>query len=105
MVRAAVIEKQNWWAAQCGEDDVHPAVVIDVPESSSARGQRRSYPRIDALEATIVIDGQQRHFFVAQRSIDLLHIVQDVALRHEEVLPAVIIEVFETHAPTGAAGR
>ena len=35
--------------------------------------------------------------------VNSFHVVQHVALRDEEVLPAVIIEILEPHTPSGAS--
>src|SRR5262249_19905954 len=44
---------------------------------------------------------QQRNVLITQGRIDLLHIVEHVALRHKQVLPAVVVEVLKAHAPSG----
>ncbi len=57
---------------------------------------------IGALEASIVIERQQRRLFVMQHVVDLLYVVEHVALRYEQVLPAVVVEVLEAYTPAGA---
>src|SRR5256884_6829481 len=46
-----------------------------------------------------MIQRQQRRLQIVQRMVDVFHIIQDVALGHEQVLPAVVVEVLQTHAP------
>ncbi len=40
-----------------------------------------------------------------QGVVDGLDVVQNVALGYEQILPAVIVEVFQTNSPAGAACR
>src|SRR5277367_6907272 len=40
-----------------------------------------------------------------QRWIDVLHIVEHMALRDEEILPSVVVEIFQPNAPAGAPTR
>src|SRR3979490_1539951 len=103
MIGAAAVEEEDWRAAESTEDDVHPAVVIDVSEGGTARSQLRGHAGISALKATVMIKRKQRQLFVAQGSVNLLDIVQHVALRHEKILPAIIVEVFKAHTPAGTA--
>src|SRR6202167_399896 len=84
---------------------VHPAIVIDIAECGAAAGYRGSDPRIGALEAAIVIEREQRRLFVMQHVINLLDIVQHVALRDEQILPAIVVEILEANAPAGAGSR
>ena len=98
MPSAAVIHQHQRLATQRSNHHVHPAIVIQIAEGSTAAGYRRCDSGVGALEAPIVIESQQRWFFVMQHVIDRFHVVQHVALRDEQVLPAVVIEIFEAYA-------
>jgi len=103
MIATATVEEQDWRAAESRDEDVDPAVVVDVAKGGAACSQRRGHAGIGALETAVVIQRKQRQLLVAQGSVNLLDIVQHVALCDEKVLPAVIVEIFEAHAPAGAA--
>src|SRR5260221_13617060 len=103
MIATATVEEQDWRAAESRDEDVDPAVVVDVAKGGAACSQRRGHAGIGALETAVVIQRKQRQLLVAPGSVNLLDIVQHVALCDEKVLPAVIIEIFQAHAPPGAA--
>src|SRR5713226_2975307 len=52
-----------------------------------------------------MIQGQQRRFSIVQGVVDGLDVVQNVALGYQQILPAVIVEVFQADSPAGAACR
>ena len=54
---------------------------------------------------TVVIHRQQRQLLIAQRSVNLLNIVQYMALRNEQIFPTIIIDIFQSRAPAGTARR
>ena len=66
-----------------------PAIADVTPES--ARSKR-----------PVVIEREQWRLFVVQHVVNLFDVVQHVALRDEQILPAVVVEILEAHAPTGA---
>src|SRR5258708_2576174 len=103
MIATATVEEQDWRAAESRDEDVDPAVVVDVAKGGAACSQRRGHAGIGALETSIVIQRKQRQLLVAQGSVNLRDITQHVALRDEKILPAVIVEIFEAHAPARAA--
>src|SRR6266480_1133023 len=51
-----------------------------------------------------MIQGEQGRLQIVQGMVDGLDVVQNVALSDEQVLPAVVIEVFQAGAPAGTAG-
>src|SRR6266436_1169675 len=103
MLAPAAIQQQNGRTAERCYEDVHPAVVVDVAEGGSAGSQRRGHARVRALETAAAIQRKQRQLLVVQRGVNLLDIIENVALRDEEILPAVIVEILQAHAPAGAA--
>src|SRR5579863_4175383 len=40
-----------------------------------------------------------------QGRVDVLHIVQDMALRDEQIFPTVVVKIFQAYAPAGASTR
>ena len=99
MLFAAAVEKDLRRATENGHDHVLPSVVIQIAEGGSASGSRRRAARISALEATVVIHRQQGQFPIVKRGIDLLNVVEDVTLRDEEILPAIVVKIFQAHSP------
>src|SRR5579862_7679014 len=88
---AATIEKKNGRAAETGNYGIHAAVVVDIAEGGSTSRERLGDTRFDAFEMSVVIQSDQGEFPVAQGSINILNIVEDVALGDEQILPAVIV--------------
>src|SRR5258708_1994009 len=80
-------------AAETGHDHIFPSVVIQVTERRPAPGYWSRDSGISAFEPAVVIDRQQRQFEIVQRGIDVFHIVQYMALSHEQVFPTVVVEV------------
>src|ERR1700679_614913 len=76
-----------------------------MAECGAAASDRGCDPPIGALEAAIVIEREQRRLFVVQHVVNLLDIVEHMALRYEQILPAVIVEILEANAPTGTGSR
>src|SRR6202008_1617930 len=83
-------------------DAVLPAVVIQIAESRASSGPWDVRTGICSLKTSLVIHGQQRQFFILQRGIDLLYVIEHVALRDEKIFPSVVVEVFEADAPPRA---
>src|SRR5260370_41707208 len=88
------VEKQHWRTPRGRNESVHPAVVVDVAKGRTARSQRRGDAGLGSFEASVMIEGQQWNFFVAQGSVDLLNVVEDVALRDEKIFPPIFVEIF-----------
>ena len=57
---ACVIHEHQGFSAERSNDDIHPAIVVQVAERGAAPGNSGSDARIGALEASIVIERQQR---------------------------------------------
>src|ERR1700687_194863 len=89
-------------ATETGHDYILPAVVIQVAESSPAPRHRSRTSGINPFEPATMIDRQQRQFEIVQRRIDVFHIVQYMALSHEQVFPSVVVEVLQANSPAGA---
>src|SRR5258708_1170891 len=100
----SAVEKQHWRTTQSRNESVHPAVVVDVAKGRTARSQRRGDAGLGSFEASVMIEGEQWNFLVTQGSVDLLDIVEDVALGAEKIFPAIVVEIFQADAPSGAAG-
>src|SRR5580704_6510643 len=101
---SASVHEHLRMATKTGHDHVLPSVIIKITERSPASSCGRS-SGFNALESAIVIDRKQRQFQIMQRRIDVLHIVEHMALRNEEILPSVIVKIFQPNAPAGASTR
>src|SRR6266851_3994075 len=82
-----------WWAP----DGHH------ISKSQSSGGDWDGNSRVGALKTAILIQRQQRRLQIMQGLVDGLDIVQYVALGHEQILPAVVVEVLQANAPARAA--
>src|SRR5215472_8071545 len=105
MLLAASIKKNQGVTAENAHHGVHPAVVIQVSECRSPCSERNIASKIGPLEPAVVVKRQQERFQVVQRGVDLLHVVQDVTLGNEQILPTVVVKILETSTPSGAARR
>src|SRR5260370_25588902 len=103
MATHTTVEEQHRRTAESSQDNIHKPVVIDVAERGASCSHGSSHTGISAFEMAVMIQREQRQFLISQRRINLLNIVEDVALRHEKIFPAVVVEVFPTHAPAGTA--
>src|SRR6266404_3471459 len=103
MAACGAVEEQHGRTAESRQNNIHKTVVVDVAEGRAARGNGSSHAGIGAFEMTIIIQREQRQFLVSQRSVDLLDVVEYVALGDEKILPAVVVEIFQAHAPAGTA--
>jgi len=67
---ASTIEEEDWRTTECGDDGVHPAIVVDIAvdiaEGGAPRSQRSVHAGIDALETAVVVQSNQWNFLVAQ---------------------------------------
>src|SRR6266851_424543 len=103
MATGGSVEKQHRRTAESGQNNIHKTIVIDVAERGAACSNRRRHTGIGAFEMAVMIQREQRQFLISQRSIDLLNVIEDVALGNEKILPAVVVEIFQAHAPAGTA--
>src|SRR5258706_6214300 len=87
------------------DDSVHRAIVVQFGECDATSGYQFVRSWIYRLEAATVIQRKQRGFQIVQGWVDLLDIVQNMALRDKQILLPVIIEIFEADAPTGSHSR
>src|SRR4029077_965356 len=83
---AAAIKKNLWRSAERSHHHVLPSIVVEVAKSGSASGCWRGTPRVKALKARVSIHGQQGKLPIVKRRINLLDVVENVTLRHEEIL-------------------
>src|SRR6266404_1074128 len=90
-------------APETGDQHVFPSVVVQVAEGCSTSGKRSGGAGIGAFESVIAIHREEWQFKIMQRGVDAFHIVQDMALGDKQVFPAIIIEVFQAHAPPGGS--
>src|SRR5580658_6174189 len=100
---AAAIQIKLRGFAKRGADHIDPAIVVQIAEGSAAPGYRHIRPGVCFFESSLTIQGQQWWLPIAQRAIVKFHIIEDVALNYERILPAVIVKIFEPHSPAGAA--
>src|SRR6516162_9699159 len=103
MIAATAVEEEDGSAPKSREDNIHPAVVINVSKGCTAPSEWRAHPGIGEFEVAFVIHRQKRQHFIFQRRVDVVNVVEHVTLRNEQILPAVVVEIFEAHAPAGAA--
>src|SRR5260221_2609090 len=76
MIATATVEEQDWRAAESRDEDVDPAVVVDVAKGGAACSQRRGHAGIGALETAVVVQREQWQVPVCDCSVDLLEIAQ-----------------------------
>ena len=97
----AVISQHHRLLPDVARDDVDVAVVVQVAEGGAAAGPvgSKDLSRSHADEARGLIPQQQRRLAVAQIGGRLLDCVHHVSLRHEDILPAIVVVVEETRAP------
>src|SRR3982074_2255487 len=105
MLFAAAVEKNLWRTTQDRHYHILPSVIVQVAEGGSASGYGSSAAGIHALEVAIVIHRQQRQLPIVKRRIDLFDVVQNMALRDEKVLPAIVAKIFQANSPARASTR
>ena len=84
--------------AQIHDEDIHPAVIIEIAEGSTTRNGFHS------LDERTCRRGDILEFPVPQAAEDgMLHRnhVNQPAVRDEEILPSVVIEIVDAGSPTG----
>src|SRR5690242_19361923 len=101
---AAAVKQPNRWPAQTGDYRIHVPIVIDVTKGYAAGRHRLGDAGIGAFEPPLVIQREQWHFFVTQGSVNVLHIVEHVALRDKKILPTVVVEILQAYTPAGTHG-
>ena len=101
-IRGVIVEHARP-AVQHAQHDIDIPVVVEVSESRAAAGQR---PREDlprgrgnVLESPVRASREQRRLAIAQARVLGLDRVEHMALRGEDVFPAVEIQVGEADAP------
>src|SRR5258708_18432928 len=82
----------------------HPAIIVQVSKGQPAPRHWNCNSRFRALESSTMIQGEEGRLQIMQGMVDGLDVVQHVALGDEQVLPAVVVEVFHANAPSGTAG-
>src|ERR1700687_3306144 len=95
----AAIQIQLGVFAKRGSDHGHPAIVVQIAERSAASSYRYVRTGVGLFEMTVMIQGKQRRLPIAQRAVIQLHVIEDMALHNEGVLPAVIVKVLQPDAP------
>src|SRR5579872_591046 len=101
MGAATAIHEDLRRTAQNGGNDVDGAVIVQVAESCASSCNQRRRARINGFEPLSPIQRQQRRLQIMQRRIDFFYVVENVPLRHEQILLPIVIEVFQTNTPTG----
>src|SRR6266851_8639134 len=99
MATGGPVEKQHRRTAESCQNNIDKTIVIDVAERGAACSNRRRDTGIGAFEMAVMIQREERQLLVSQRSIDLLNVIEDVALRYEKVLPTSVVEIFKSHPP------
>src|SRR5579863_123431 len=101
MCASAAILEQAGAAAKRALEYVDPAIVINVPKRRAPARNGNLGARIGSNEAAVPIQSDHGRLQIMEQWIDLFYIVHHVALHHKQVLPAIVVEVFQPHAPTG----
>src|SRR5262245_43505786 len=105
MICAAAIEQQQRPAAERRDDNVDVSVIVDIAKSGASCGYGWQTWQIEFYELAIGIAEQGGGLPIPQAGMDLLHIVEHVALSYEQVFPAVVVEIVQPGAPAGAVSR
>src|ERR1700690_1588173 len=103
MLPAAPVEKDLWRTAQNCHNDILPSVIVEIAESGSAARRRGGAAGIGTFEPAIVIHGQQWQLQIVKRRIDLLDVIQNMALRDKKILPARVVKILQANAPARAS--
>src|SRR5215469_10927189 len=102
VICAAAVQQDQRMAAEHGDDDVDVAVIVDIPKGGSAAGYSGQIRVVHFFELACLIAKQRRRLEIAQTRVNFFDIIEDMALRDEEILPAAVLEVRESDSPTGA---
>src|SRR5713226_8642701 len=90
--------------AQYCHHGIHPAIIVQVSKGQPAPRHWNCNSRFRALETSTMIQGEQGRLQIIQGMVDGFDVVQHMTLGDEQVLPAVVVEVFHANAPSGTAG-
>src|SRR5229473_1004971 len=99
MLFAASVHQDERVSAKNGYHGVYPAVIVQIAKSQTATRDGGRDSRDGAFETAILIQGEQRWLEIMQRVIDGFHVIEHVTLRDEQVLPAIVVEIFQAYAP------
>ena len=80
-------------------DDIHPSVIVDIAEGRAAAGYLHRCSGVPKLKMSLPVKGQHRCLQIMNCRRHLVYIIHNMALHHEEILPAVVIEILQPHAP------
>ena len=99
----SVVAEQGGRPVQVVHDHVHVAVVVEVPEGAAPAEvlgeDRRSRLRGDVLEPPVPqVAVEELGLPVLDVEVLVLDLGVHVAVRHQDVQPAVVVEVEEAHA-------
>src|SRR5438094_6188578 len=103
MLLAATIDQYQRMPTERGHHCVFPPIVIQIAECRSAPSNRNRDPGVSAFEPPIVVDRQHWQFRIVKRRVDLFYVVQHMTLRHEQILPAVVVEILQPNSPARAS--
>jgi len=92
----SAVQENLWTITERSGDDVDPTIVVQIAEGCTASGDRRIRAGVRLFEVPVVIHGEQGRILVAQCTVVLFHVVEDVTLNDEGVFPTVIIKIFQT---------
>src|SRR5580658_681520 len=96
----APIQIQLRALAQRRSYHVHPAIVVQVAECRSPSGHGHIRSGVSLFETSLAIQCEQRRLPITQRAIVHLHIVENMALNNEDVLPAVVVKILQAYSPS-----
>ena len=104
VARRAVVAQQVRRVVQRGQQQVQVAVAVDVQRERRPAGldQLHARPRaiLDRIECPVRVVAEQCVLLaMAGAEVLLVHLRVDVAVRDEQVFPAVVVEVNEHDAP------
>src|SRR3954452_3444556 len=95
----------DWRSTEDGDNHIHNTVVVQIPKRCSPpcdSGQRvELVPRKLPLPVAI----QSRRLEIMETRVDLLDVVQNMALSGKHVLPSIVVEILQPDSPTGTAGH
>ena len=81
------------------DDDVHPAIVVQVPKRHPA--SRARLPEIGSRigrhidELSFDVPHEQRWFQIAQMRLSELNVIHHMPLADEQILPAIVVVIEE----------
>ena len=86
-----------------GHHDIDVTIVVEIAERRAAPRQvlleYAATRRRDIRELAVDVADEQRWLNVANRWVHFFNVVEYVTLRHEQILPAVVIEIQEPRTP------